>query len=469
MSIRFFWCLVLALSAHVSIFAQSYSIELYVSNLPTPKRVTFGYYYSGFIYPLDSVLVDTVQRTAHFQGQKTLTNGVYFLRMAGQPPLDFVVNEETQFVFATHYAALEDSFRVKKSVENKGYWAWKADMRGRQRTLQQQKAMIDLVQRATKDKATIAAEWDKIRRVEDEMVEVSRGYATQYPALFFPKLINATLPPRMPKGIPPYKDDQVNMAYVRYFKSHFWDAFDFRDERLLYSYALPDRIDHWLTIHAQPLDTTKRAVDMLIRRAKPYPAVHKAVVQHLVQRFEQPQLSNGDAMLVYLFDRHLPTATAAGTDTATWMRIEYKVNLFRPLLNGLIAPDFQLPNTGDTLRTLSALQAPYTLLYFFSPLCKQCQEITPRLHALLQRYRAKGLQVVAVTTDCPKPYWQNYVKTTLPGWICLRDDRRPSPLNEQYAVSGLPNVYFLDKNRRIVAKRVPWEQVEAFLESWIGF
>lgn len=452
----------------ISLFSQGYDIQWHVAQAPAGTSVVLGTYEAGILTPLDSVRLDTVSRTAHFRGARVLPNGLYCVRIAQKASLDFVVNDEAALSFRTHYAAPTDSVRVVVSAENQGYWAWKADMATRQRTLAQRQSMLTLIQRATKDKTAIATELKNIRALEEEMVQASRAYAVEYPHRFFPKLIQATLPPRVPKGIPPYTGEQVNVAYVRYFKSHFWDAFDFRDERLLRSTALPERVDHWLTINAQPLDTAKAAVDALLRRTKPYPSMHRAVVRHLVQRFERPELANGDAMLVYLFDKHLPTARAAGTDTATWMRIEYKANAFRPLLNGLIAPDFRLPDATDTLRTLSALPARYTLLYFFSPLCKQCQEITPRLHALLQAYRAKGLQVVAVTTDCPKAYWQQYVKATLPGWTCLWDERRPSPLTQQYAISGLPNAYFLDAQRRIVAKRVPWEQVEAFLEQWIG-
>lgn len=449
----------------LSLFAQD--IQFRVDGLKKPVTVAIGAYYAGIPSILDSARLDSTQPLARFKVQQPLASGQYFLGIPGADPFDIVVHQENTLHFATHAATPLDSFKVLVSAENQGYWYWQKYMRARRNLIEQQQATLNLIRRATKDKAVLDAEAKKIREMEEDMTNFTREQLVKYPNLFFPKLVNATAPTKVLKGIPPFIDDKVNIAYVRYYKSHFWDNFDFRDERLLRSKALPEKIDDWLAINGQPLDTAKRAVDMLVRKVQPYADMRKAAVQHLVQRFEDINLTNGDAMFVHMFDRYLNTATKAGVDTFVWMRMEYKAKIFRPNLIGQKAPEIKLPNHRDSIVSLHGFNAPYTLVYFFSPLCKKCQEITPGFYALTQQYAAKGLKVIAVTTECPKAYWQDYVQKNVPNWTSLRDEARPSPLNELYAISGLPNLYCLDKDKKIVTKRIPWERVQEFLDAWV--
>jgi thiol-disulfide isomerase/thioredoxin len=151
------------------------------------------------------------------------------------------------------------------------------------------------------------------------------------------------------------------------------------------------------------------------------------------------------------------------------MRLQYKAELFRPNLIGQRAPEFSLPDLNDQPVALKNFKAKYTLLYFYSPLCTRCREVTPDVHALTKNYLAKGLRVLAVTTDCPdKNYWKTYVRQNLGDWTCVLElGKEPSELERLYATAQLPNVYFLDENKKIVLKRVPVERLQDFLDAWV--
>lgn len=461
-----FWC------ALISVFAagaQGYNIHLQLHGDNKPAQVGLGYYYVGQGFRADSARVDASTGMVHFSDQRSLYKGLHFFILPGQPPLEFIVDNETEMHFATHLSAPEDSFRVVKSTDNAPFFSWRAYTRRRQQELESKRAMFDLVQRATKDREVLDEQRKNMAAIETDIADFTRRQRTKYPALFFSKLVNAALPPEMPASIPLYREKQLNPAYVQHFKNHFWDNYDFADQRLHYSKTLPDKLNSWIGLNGQSVDTLNQALDRMLTHTKPHTKTHQLVLQSLVQRFEDPSVTNGDAVFVHLFDQHFLSAHVAGIDTATWVRIEHKAHLFRPTLTGLTAPEIALPNDRDSLVSLRSFKAKYTMVYFFSPLCKSCQEATPGVYALTQEYAARGLRVLAVTTDGDaKDYWQNYARQTVPDWTCVFDPAKPSKYPDLFATSALPNCFFLDEQKKIVAKRVPIARLKEFLDAWVA-
>ncbi len=434
---------------------------------PGPQLIHFGYWYTGTPFLIDSMMVDSLRPIARFKGRKAIEPGLYFFNIKGSAtPLEFVVNNEYNLEFSTHAAAPIDSFQVVRSAENEPYFYWRAYRRSREQQIANLRGMTELLQRASRDRQVMQEHAQKIREVRDDIDNNTRKQAIKYPNLFFAKMVNAEPPPEVPPSIEPITPDgRTNPEYMQYFRQHFWDNYDFTDTRMLRTPALARKCDDWLQIQPNVIDSVKSSLNHTMARAQASPEARKALLQLLLTRFDKPSYGGNETMMTYLFDKHMPTATAAGLDTATWMRVQYKADSYRPTLPGMIAPDISLPDTTGNIVSLHGFLAKYTLLYFFSPLCSHCQKITPSIYEQTLAYADKGVKVFAVTTDGQMDVWKKYVASTTPKWTCVADSTASSPIEKVYGTFGLPNLLLLDENKKVLVRRLPLEELPNLLKN----
>jgi thiol-disulfide isomerase/thioredoxin len=448
--------------------AQNWQYSLQLKDLQQRETVQFGYWYTGIPYLLDSVMVDSTQPTATFKGSRTLEPGLYFFNVKGkEKPLEFVINNEPQIAFYSRMTALPDSFDLlSASKENEPFFYWRTYRQIREIRIAGMRSTLDLLSRATRDRKVVEEHAKNIRALREEIDNNTRKQVLKYPDLLFPKLIICELPAEVPPSIEPFDaEGKPNPGYMVYFREHFWDTYDFKDNRLLRSPALARKTDDWMQIQQSSLDSVKVSLALAVKKANVNPLARQKLLQLMLERFDIPSFGGNESMLVHLFDHHMPSATYVGIDTATWMRVEYKANSYRATLPGRIAPEIRLPDTAGVEVSLYDFKAKYTLVYFFSPLCAHCKEATPKIYEASQAFADKGVRVFAVTTDGKVDYWKDYVATHLPKWTCVADRNDPSPVEKIYSTHALPNVLLLDENKKILIRRLPPERVAEVLQN----
>jgi thiol-disulfide isomerase/thioredoxin len=448
--------------------AAGYNYAFHLKDAPAqPVMVHFGYWYTSTPYIIDSAMVDSLKPQVRFLGKKNLDPGLYFFNIKGMAlPLEFVVNNEPEMAFSTYAAAPLDSFKVAQSIENEPYFYWRTYKRTREQRIANIRGTLELLQRATRDRAVLQEQANKIRDTRDEIDNNTRKQPIKYPNLLFSKIVNAELPAQMPPTIEPVlSDGSTNPEFMQYFRDHFWDGYDFTDARLLRTPTLARKCDDWLQIQPNAIDSVKAALDRAMTKAGVLQDTRMALAKLLMERFDKPSYGGNETMLTYLFDKHMPTAKSVGIDTATWMRVQYKADTYRPTLPGQLAPNIQLPDTLGNVISLHEFNARYTLLYFFSPLCAHCQAATPKVYEQTLPYASKGIKVFAVTTDGKMDYWKNYISTTVPQWTCVADPTDPSPIEKRYGTSGLPNILLLDENKKVLVRRLPIEEIPNLLRN----
>ena len=94
------------------------------------------------------------------------------------------------------------------------------------------------------------------------------------------------------------------------------------------------------------------------------------------------------------------------------------------------------------------------------------------MHDLYLKYKDYGFKVFAVGTEYENVEWKKYIKTHNLTWINVSDSpENPNnikdyPLNfrNNYDVFSTPKIYLLDKDKKIVAKRIEDEQLDDYLK-----
>ena len=128
---------------------------------------------------------------------------------------------------------------------------------------------------------------------------------------------------------------------------------------------------------------------------------------------------------------------------------------------GQVAPDFTLPTPEGTELTLSSLRGKCVLIDFWASWCGPCIRELPNIKKVYEKYHDKGFEVISISLDDKKNNWIKAIEkhqipwlhvSSLQGWKC--------PVAKLYHVTGVPTMYLLDSEGRIITDNARGEALE---------
>lgn len=111
---------------------------------------------------------------------------------------------------------------------------------------------------------------------------------------------------------------------------------------------------------------------------------------------------------------------------------------------GKKAVEFTLPAVNGETIALQSLRGKTVLLNFWATWCGPCREELPELARLQEKYRQRGLAVVAVTVDNELENVNSFLKKYDIKLQALWDKRKKTA--GAYAVEKMPSSYLIDRN-----------------------
>lgn len=160
------------------------------------------------------------------------------------------------------------------------------------------------------------------------------------------------------------------------------------------------------------------------------------------------------------------------TNKADWVPKEFKedlkkqIELIRPNLIGLKATNLIMDSYKGVYVALDDVEKDFTVLYFWEPDCGHCKEATPKLKAYYEKPRDYTLEIFAVCTTAEKAKWTKYIEENKLTWINGWDPQRNSHFDYYYNVQATPLVYILDRNKKIIAKKISVEEIGNFIDNY---
>ncbi len=198
----------------------------------------------------------------------------------------------------------------------------------------------------------------------------------------------------------------------------------------------------------------------------PIHKIYQFVAVYLFNHFRESEIMGHDAVIVKLADDIYLSGKA------DWVSKEFKddlkkqVDLIRPNLIGKKAADLVMDSYSGIPVSLYDVRKDFTILYFWEPDCGHCQEATPKLKAWYDKAKNNSIEVFAVCTQSDKAKWTKYIEDNKLTWINGWDPKRSSHFDIYYNVQSTPMVYILDRNKKIIAKKLSVEDIGAFIENY---
>ena len=113
------------------------------------------------------------------------------------------------------------------------------------------------------------------------------------------------------------------------------------------------------------------------------------------------------------------------------------------------------------------LPQDYIVLWFWDSDCGHCKKQTPKLWDVYQKFKGEGksLEVYAINIEQETKGYMKYLRDKKYDWINVQDTAHLTRFRDYYDIYSTPVAFVLDKERKIVGKRIDPDAIGDLLEQ----
>jgi len=446
---------------------SGYEIGISVQGL-RDSSIYLAYHFGEKQYIKDTLILD---KTGHgiLKGQESLPQGIYMIVLPGKQYFEILVSTDQYFNINCSYSDYFGTLNFTGCDENSAFIAYQ------KKWLDLQKQASTIAKRVQNNKQNN----DSLKILNSQQIEIENKMKSYLKSVInenngnlLGTLVKALLPVEIPDFVIPAgtkNPDSVKWVKTFYYnKDHFFDNVSLTDERLLRTPILYARLQAFFSYieRFEPPDSINYEIDKLIKKCESDYKIFQFVAVYLFNHFRESEIMGHDAVLVKIADDIYLSGKA------DWVSKEFKddlrkqIDLIRPNLIGKKAENIIMDSYKGTFVALDDIEKEFTILYFWEPDCGHCKEATPKLKAFYDKPHDYTFEVFAVCTTSDKSKWTKYIEENKLTWINGWDPERRSHYDFYYNIQSTPIVYILDKNKKIIAKKLSVTEIDSFITNY---
>lgn len=480
-NMRFFLIITIVFFSVFNLGAQTngYEIKIKIKGLANTTCYLANYYGKNQYYK-DTAQVNS-EGLCVFKKNKPLEGGIYSLAHNNKILFEFIAAEPVIHL-ETDTSNYSLNMKVIKSKENKLFFehiTYIAEMQ--QATQPLRKAYNE--EKNEKKKKEIEK---KINDLDAKVKSYRLQLIKENPTLFITSMFNAMKEPESPL----YKEEKNDSIrkYKRYYytKQHYFDDVNFKDDRLIRTPVYHNKIDKFFSSYVvQHPDSIIKEADKLIGKLTPNTELYKYTIHYITNTYEKSKIMGMDAVFVHMALKYYNRELAFWLDDKQIKKIRDRANTLKPLLIGEKAINISLLDTAKkNWRNFYSLNKDFTILLFWDPECGHCKKELPKIAKYFETVRDKGVEVFAVSSDHNKK-WINFINEHKLKFINVavpKEVYKDQELATEYVLKGYtdikslnyqntydifttPQIYLLDKNKKIIAKRLNADLLKKVLDN----
>ena len=434
------------------------------------SKARLAYHVGSQQYVKDSLSTDN-NGSCRFTGSDKLAPGVYMIVLPGNTFFEFLLGEDQHFDISCDIKDPAGTLAFRGSDENSRFLEYQR----RWKELQEgAMALSSKLSQAPPSGAEAAELKKQLGDQEKKMKQFLAATAEENKGTLLGAIARSIIPVETPEPVIPAgtaKRDSVSrlMSYL-YYKDHFFDNIDFTEPGLIRSPVLGGRLEQFFRqVVIQMPDSIIREADRVLVMSSADDDVFQYVAVWLMNRYATSEIMGHDAVVVHLADNIYLSGRAPWASEAYITDLKKRVDRLRPNLIGKKAPELLMNSFAGRYVSLYDVNADFTIVYFWEPDCGHCKESTPMLKKYYDNNRAKGIEVFAVCTQHDREKWESYIVDNGLGWINGWDPERMSRFDYFYNVDSTPLIYILDRDKKIIAKRLAVEDLASFIDAYRKF
>lgn len=460
---RFFFILTIPLFVSAAVAQKEYRITVKLEGL-SDSLLLLATYSGDKQFVVDTAWANG-QKAYVFTGKEPLPEGMYLIVGEAKNKLfDLIVSGSQTLTITGNKETLPASLRALKSDENQRFFDYIRFLSEKQK---QQASLSEQKKKVSPDSDSAAALQSQLDLLDEEVKRAISGIIDSHPESFLALFLRAMQEIKIPQT-PILPNGRPDSTFpFRYYKSHFWDNADLSDDRLIRTPFIHSKVEQYLNRLTSPApDSIIVSIDHLLKMTGNSEEAFKYLVWYFTVKYESSEIMGYDAIFVHLADNWYQDPRMKWMNVTVKENLIKRANTLRPLLIGKTAPEMILLDTLNNPVSLHRLPADYIIIYFWDPDCSHCKKETPQLRDFYAANKEKyNLEVYAVCMDTSWKDMKAYIKNNELQWVNVNGYYSVTPdFRELYDVHTSPVLFLLDRNRRIIAKRILSTQMENILK-----
>lgn len=435
---------------------DGYKIKVKFTDL-TDSVIYLVHYYGKplpTIYRSDSAKLNK-NGEAVFESDTFTLGGIYMVLLSDKSNyFELLLNNGDNFSVTATKAKLPVGLTFKGSPENTRFVEYVQYLVNYGERSQQLSKKMEMAKTA----ADTAAVRNEYKTLSDELKDYRKKYIDKYPGTLLTTIFNALKIPEVPPGphLLPDGTEDSSFAYT-YYKEHYWDDFNFQDDRLIHTPIYDGRLDEYFNKLMLPIpDSIEKEADMLLKKAKGTRDMFKYTLWWITRFAESSKIMGMDEVFVYLVENYYMKGDAFWVSSEDLEKYIDRAQKIAPNVLGRIAPELKMPDINGKMHSLHEFDAKYTLLIFWSPECGHCLTEMPQVDSVYKAVlKDKGVRIFGVRTEGEVDKWKEVIKNKgLEDWLHVYDPERKTRFRSDYDIYSTPVLYLLDERKIIRGKRM---------------
>jgi peroxiredoxin len=457
----------------LSVNAQSYKVTL---QAPQYKSgIAYLTYHMGKNLNIEDSAAVSNSGIAIFQAKRKLQPGIYAMVLPGKSKLvDFFVDKEQVINVKIDTTDLLNKTVITGSKENILFEQYQKTMATKGKQWEAERTAYS--QSKTKQDSLLhEANYNKLNK---DLNEYRENIIKTQPQSMLTAVLSAMKEPPLLNPNPKDRNDSLQNYY--YYKTHYWDGVTFMDYRILRSpFFLPKFEKYYREIIVQHPDSIIKEADYKLLLARSSPEMYKFLLNWLTDEYINPKYMGQDAVFVHLFEKYHSKGLTSWLNEKQMETISRRAYMLMANLIGAKAGDLEMLDTSGKAATLYNVEADYIVVCFWDPNCGHCKEEVPRLDSIYKAsWKQHGVKMYGVLSADSKEdvrtVWKQYIREhDLGGWINVyqskemeeaeKASQKPS-YRQLYDVTMTPTLFLLDKEKRIIGKKLTWQQLDELMQ-----
>ncbi len=215
---------------------------------------------------------------------------------------------------------------------------------------------------------------------------------------------------------------------------HFWDGIEAFDGPTDENPVLAAQLDFYFDKMVAPLpDSITLEINRLVERTESNTDLRDFILWHLLEKYRHPEYMSQDQVFVWLYDNYFSQLEIKDLNETNLALIREKAERMRRLALFNTAPDFKLNDSID----LQSVESEYTVLFFYDHDCDLCRLERQDLDSVVAQNPNITMLAIDMNTD----------------------DASVDALYDLYDIETTPLIYVLDRDKRIIAKKIRAGQI----------
>lgn len=483
-----------------------YEIKINFKGLTDTNLYLARYFFDQM--PVVDSCVKIKNGKVYFKGNTTLDKGMYFLANQAKNSyyFQFLVDANQKMTISLDMSDVAGTLKSTDDKQNQLFFDYIKFMTSRNKEM-------SAVQQQAKGKSKD----DSIKLVsarQSILSEEMRKYDADFKLKNKGSFVGSIMEIKTEKyaeNVPLASNGRPDSTYqFYYYKNHYFDGIDFKDNKYLGTPFLAEKIKRYFDqLVAQHPDSVIVELDKILTQCTPGSDMFNTLIGHFTYKYEQNKTMSFDKygksntfekVFIHLADKYIITGKTNGYySDETIVKIKERVDILRNLLPGakvsnllmidtiygkqVLKMGFDSAKSSESVtylyqknhdklqgmyKPLYNVNAKYTVLVFWAVDCSHCTKEVPKLYKDIQALKGKvDAKIYAVQTkEDLYERWKTFiVQEKLTDCVHVFDPIHLNNLKDQFDIVATPVIYLLDKDKRIIGKKLGSDQVVEIIQQ----